>query len=145
MNINSAIMLELARQRHLDVAHGVAKAQRPAPARHGSTSVRRPVYRTRLALVTAVVAGTLTWGAFVTGLAGLTPTPTSTATGTEVTATALQARTASVTMTRPTRTVNVTPRGHYISTPSGHHMSTPKGHYISTPYVRSTPDHGNWS
>ena len=73
MTINSAIMLEVARQRRLDVARGVANAQRPAPARHGSTSNRRSAYRTRLAMVTAVVAGTLMWAAFVTGLDGLTP------------------------------------------------------------------------
>jgi hypothetical protein len=123
MTINSAIMLELTRQRQLDVAHGVANAQRPAPARHGSTSNRRPVYRTRLAMVTAVVGGTLMWAAFVTGLVGLTPTHAKAATGTQVTATAYQAQTASVTMTRPTRTVKVTPNTRYFS----------------------TPDHGNWT
>ena len=132
MTINSAIMLELARQRHLDVAHGVANAKRPAPARHGSTSNRRPAYRTRLALVTAVVVGTLMWAALLTGLAGLTPAKADAATGTQLTATAYQAQTTSVTMTRPTRTVKVTPKGHVISTPDNGN-------------ARSTPAHGNRS
>ncbi len=123
MTINSAIMLELTRQRHLDVAHGVASTKRPAPARHGSTSNRRPAYRTRLAMVTAVVIGALMWAAFVTGLAGLTPTQAKATTGTEVAATAYEAQTASVVKTRPTRTVKVAPHGHVIS----------------------TPDHGNWN
>ena len=125
MTINSAIMLELARQRHLDIAHGVANAQRPAPARHGSTPNRRRVYRTRLAMVTAVVAGTLMWAAVVTGLAGLTPAPANTATGTEVTATAYQAH---------------PPNEHVIATPdSGNARSTPNhGNW------NSTPNHGNW-
>ena len=101
MTINSAIMLELARQRHLDVAHGVANAKRPAPARDASISNRRPVYRTRLAMVTAVVVGTLMWAAFVTGLVGLTSAKADAATGTELTTTAYQAQSASVTMTRP--------------------------------------------
>ena len=125
MTINSAIMLELARQRHLDVAHGVANAQRPAPARHGSTSNRRPVYRARLVMVTAVVVGTLMWAAFLTGLAGLTSAKANTATGTVLAATTYQAS---------------TPKGHVIATPDhGYWGSTPKGHVIAT------PDHGSWN
>jgi len=97
MTINSAIMLELTRQRQLDVAHGVASTRRPTPTRHGSASNRRPAYRARLAVVAAVVGGTLVWATFVTGLVSMTPAHAKAASGTEVTAMAYQAQTASVT------------------------------------------------
>lgn len=116
MTINSAITQELTRQRHLDIAHAVANAKRPAPARHGSASNRRQVSRTRMAMVPAVLVGTLIWAAFITGLAGLTPSKANTAGGTAVTATAHQAH---------------TPNGQDIATPNNGN-------------ARSTPDRGNW-
>jgi hypothetical protein len=95
MTINSAIMLELARQGQVDVAHGAGSRRRPAPARHRS-SHRRPVVRTRIAAVAVVVGGTLIWAVCVIGLAALAPQPAKAASVTALSATAVDAQPAFV-------------------------------------------------
>lgn len=110
MTINSAIMMELARQRHLDIARdmsrsGAASARHRRHRRHHRQpgSARRA--RGPMAAVAAVVCGTLAWGVFVTGLAALAHQPARVVARTAVSVPAHGPATAAARPTQPDRTL----------------------------------------